>query len=89
MKEKLLTLPTVREQLIKLLNHFPSSGRTLSSLEIVAPDYLKEFEYLSEEGFVGIVNDHINKNRFFPTIADLHEFDLLEYVMANMKKKNS
>jgi len=82
-----LTLQTVQNQLRRLQALFPDMGRTVSNIELITPDYLREFYYLSAEQFIKIVNKHISKNRFFPTISDLHEFDVLEYVKETLRLK--
>ena len=72
---KLLTLKTVQKQLIRLLNHFPGFGRTISTLEIIASDYLTAFKGLYYSEFINLVNIAIQDLKFFPVIADLKKIE--------------
>ena len=73
---KLLTLKTIQKQLIRLLNHFPGLGRTISTLEIIAPDYLIAFKGLYCSEFINLVNIAIQDLKFFPVIADLKKIEI-------------
>lgn len=74
----LLTLKTVQRQLIRLFNHFPGHGRTISNLEIIAPDYLDSFKGMYDSEFIKLVGITINEQgrSFFPTIGDLKKIEI-------------
>ena len=74
----LLKLSTVQRQLIRLINHFPGHGRTVSSLEIIAPDYLEAFKGMYDSEFINLINIAISEQgrSFFPTIGDLKAVEI-------------
>ena len=72
----LLTLKTVQNQLVRLINHFPGHGRTISSLDVIAPDYLDAFKGLYSSEFVELVGIAIQNQRFFPVIDDLKKIEI-------------
>ena len=74
----LLTLEIVQRQLIRLFNHFPGHGRTISNLEIIAPDYHEIFKGMYGSEFICLVDVAIQEQgrSFFPTIGDLKKIEL-------------
>jgi len=59
------------------MNHFPGPGRTMSNLEIIAPDYHEAFRGLYDSEFVELVSITIQEpgRNFFPTIGDLKRIE--------------
>ncbi|MCK4859946.1 MAG: hypothetical protein KAS87_05250, partial [Candidatus Omnitrophica bacterium] len=77
-------MKTIQGQLIRLFNHFPGHGRTISNLEIIVPDYLDAFRGMYDSEFIELIDIAIQEDgrSFFPTIGDLKK------VEANQKSYN-
>lgn len=87
---------TVLQQLGRLASHFPNSGHTKESMQVVAVDWFKEFKTIPDDGFVNLIDEVLRHTRFFPVIADIWAAtknvglcDKCKYRnICDMKKKN-
>ncbi len=55
----------------RLACHFPNSGHTKESLEVVATDWYKEFSGMTCQSFIDTIDETLRIVRFFPTIKDI------------------